>query len=88
MRYSEPTVDAAAKALSRFESYTNYMDFKVFHRSQAIAFKKHLAEQKEQQSGKKLRCGRARSYNQAGVNPAPEGGPTTGQRVLGGFMVT
>ncbi|MFH0783218.1 MAG: tyrosine-type recombinase/integrase [Pseudomonadota bacterium] len=53
-RNSEATVDAAAKALSRFEIYTNYKDFKAFHRSQAIAFKKHLAEQKALQSGKKL----------------------------------
>jgi integrase len=53
-RHSEPTVDAAAKALSRFEGYTKYKDFKKFHRSQAIAFKNHLAEQKGQQSGKKL----------------------------------
>ncbi len=53
-RHSEPTVDAAAKALSRFESYTRYRDFKAFHFEQAIAFKKNLAEQKGQQSGKKL----------------------------------
>ena len=45
-RHSEPTVDAAAKALSRFEVYTRYRDFKAFHFEQAIAFKKHLAEQK------------------------------------------
>ena len=53
-RNSEPTVDAAAKSLSRFESYTRYRDFKAFHHNQAIAFKKHLAEQKGQQSGEKL----------------------------------
>lgn len=53
-RHSEPTVDAAAKALNRFEVYTKYRDFKLFHFEQAIAFKKHLAEQKGQQSGEKL----------------------------------
>ncbi len=53
-RLSEPTVDAAAKALSRFEGYTRYRDFKAFHFEQAIAFKKNLAEQKGQQSGEKL----------------------------------
>jgi integrase len=53
-RHSEATVDAAAKALSRFEAYTRYRDFKAFHFEQAIAFKRHLAEQKGQQSGKKL----------------------------------
>jgi len=53
-RHSDPTVDAAAKALSRFEGYTRYRDFKAFHFEQAIGFKKHLAEQKGQQSGEKL----------------------------------
>jgi integrase len=53
-RHSEPTLDAAAKALSRFEAYTRYRDFRAFHFEQAVAFKKHLAEQKGQQSGEKL----------------------------------
>lgn len=54
MRNSEPTVDAAAKALARFESHTKYKGFKAFHFEQAVAFKRHLAEQKAQQSGEKL----------------------------------
>jgi len=53
-RHSEPTVDAVAKALNRFEVYTKHRDFKAFHYEQAIAFKNHLAEQKGQQSGEKL----------------------------------
>src|SRR5271170_894226 len=53
-RHSESTVDAAAKALHRFEEYTGYRNFKAFHTEQAIAFKKHLGEQKAQQSGEKL----------------------------------
>jgi len=53
-RHSEPTVDAAAKALHRFEVYTRHRDFQAFHFEQAIGFKKHLAEQKGQQSGEKL----------------------------------
>jgi len=53
-RHSEPTLDAAAKALSRFETYTRYRDFRAFHFEQAVAFKKHLAEQKGWQSGEKL----------------------------------
>jgi integrase len=53
-RHSEPTVDAAAKALNRFEVYTKYRDFRAFHTQQAIAFKKHLAEQKGVQSGETL----------------------------------
>jgi integrase len=53
-RHGESTVDAAAKALNRFEVYTKFKDFKAFHPQQAIAFKRYLAEQKGQQSGEKL----------------------------------
>src|SRR5271157_719114 len=53
-QHSEPTVDAAAKALSRFEECNRYKDFKAFHLEQAIAFKRHLAEQTGQRSGEKL----------------------------------
>lgn len=53
-RYSEASVDAAAKALSRFEDYTRYKDFKTFHFEQAVAFKRHLAEQTGKRSGEKL----------------------------------
>jgi integrase len=53
-RHAEPTVDAAAKALHRFEEYTKYRDFKAFHFKQAVAFKNHLADQKGAQSGERL----------------------------------
>jgi integrase len=53
-RHSEPTVDAAAKALHRFEEYTKFRSFRLFHTQQAIAFKNYLAEQKGLQSGEKL----------------------------------
>jgi integrase len=53
-RHSEPTVDAAAKALSRFEEYNRYRNFKAFHSQQAIAFKRYLAEQTGKRSGEKL----------------------------------
>ena len=53
-RHSEPTVDAVAKALARFEADTKCRDFKAFHFEQAIAFKKHLAEQLGQRTGEKL----------------------------------
>jgi integrase len=53
-RHGEPTVDASAKALNRFEVYTKHRDFKAFHFEQAIAFKRHLADQNGQQSGEKL----------------------------------
>ena len=53
-RQSEDSVDAAAKALARFEADTRYRDFKAFHFEQAVAFKKHLAEQNSLTSGGKL----------------------------------
>ncbi len=53
-RQSEASVDAVAKSVSRFESYTKFKDFKAFHFEQAVAFKKHLAQQTNQQTGKKL----------------------------------
>lgn len=53
-RHSEPTVDAVAKALDRFELDTKHRDFKSFHFEQAIAFKRHLTEQKNLQTGEKL----------------------------------
>ena len=53
-RHGEPTLDAVAKALNRFEVYTNYNDFKAFNLNQAIAFKRHFAQQKGKQSGEKL----------------------------------
>jgi integrase len=53
-RHSEATVDAVAKAISRFEIDTGFRDFKAFHFQQAIAFKRRLAEQDSVVSGDKL----------------------------------
>ena len=53
-RASEQTVDAAAKALARFEADTHHRDFKRFHIQQATAFKARLLEQKAERSGKPL----------------------------------
>ena len=53
-RQNEGSIDAVAKALSRFESYTKHRDFKAFHFEQAVGFKKHLAKQDNQLSGQKL----------------------------------
>ncbi len=54
MRQSEPTIDGVAKAIVRFEDYNKYRDFRLFHHQQAIAFKNHLSEQINQQTGEKL----------------------------------
>jgi site-specific recombinase XerD len=53
-RQSEATVDAVAKALARFETDTKHRDFGSFHFEQAVAFKKHLAQQVSQTTGEKL----------------------------------
>ena len=54
-RQSEDSVDAAAKALARFESDTRCRDFKTFHFEQAVAFKKRLADQDSLTAGGTLR---------------------------------
>ena len=53
-RQNEATVDAVAKALSRFEEYGKHRDFKAFHFNQAVAFKNNLAIQKKHNSDNKL----------------------------------
>lgn len=53
-RLNESSVDGVAKAISRFESYTKYRDFKAFHFEQAVGFKHFLASQYNQQTGQKL----------------------------------
>ncbi|MGE0367033.1 MAG: tyrosine-type recombinase/integrase [Phycisphaerales bacterium] len=53
-RQSEASVDAVAAAIARFEGYTRYRDFKVFHIQQAVGFKQHLAEQDSRSTGEKL----------------------------------
>jgi integrase len=53
-RLSEPSIDAAASALSRFEEYIRYRDFKSFRLEQAVAFKRKLAEQVSPRTGERL----------------------------------
>ena len=52
--HSEQTIDAAAKAIARFEAYTRYKDFKAFHIEQARGFKRHLVDQRAHRSGAPL----------------------------------
>jgi hypothetical protein len=52
-RQREQSVDAAARALSRFEAYTRHKDFKTF-RKEAIGFKAYLAEQVNQRTKERL----------------------------------
>ncbi|MDA3920305.1 MAG: tyrosine-type recombinase/integrase [Salinisphaera sp.] len=53
-RQNEASVDAAAKAISRFEEYTKCRDFKAFHFQQAVSFKAHLAKHRHEASGAAL----------------------------------
>ncbi|MDC1436370.1 site-specific integrase [Gammaproteobacteria bacterium] len=50
----EASIDAVAKAISRFERYSNYKDLKAFHFEQAIGFKKYLAKQQHHKTGQPL----------------------------------
>ncbi len=53
-RQNEASVDAAANAISRFERYTKWRDFKAFHFEQAVGFKAHLAKSSNQKTGAAL----------------------------------
>ena len=53
-RQNEASIDAVAKALSRFEEYNKYCDLKKFHHQQAVWFKSYLAKQINKQTGKTL----------------------------------
>ena len=53
--YSIPSIDMAAAAINRFETYTRHRDFKKYHVEQARAFKSHLsAKALGVQSGERL----------------------------------
>jgi integrase/recombinase XerD len=53
-RQSEASIDAVAKALSRFESYTRNRDFKTFRKEQAIGFTAHLSRGVNERTGEPL----------------------------------
>ena len=53
-RQDDASVDAAAKAISRFEEYTGWKGFKSFHFQQAVGFKGFLAKHQNARTGKGL----------------------------------
>jgi site-specific recombinase XerD len=53
-RQSEASIDAIAKALSRFESYTRHKDFKTFRKEQAIGFTAYLSRELNERTGEPL----------------------------------
>lgn len=48
------TIDRVAQSLAKFEVSTRHKDFKRFHKEQAVAFKKRLAESVNAKSGQRL----------------------------------
>lgn len=50
----EATIDGVAKALARFEVSTRQREFRRFHREQAVAFKRTLADALNARTGEKL----------------------------------
>jgi integrase/recombinase XerD len=50
-RQSEASIDAVAKALSRFESYTRNRNFKTFRREQATGFTAHFSRTVNERTG-------------------------------------
>ena len=53
-RQNEASIDGVAKAINRFEQYTKFKGFKQFHFEQAVGFKKHLTNQKNETTNKPL----------------------------------
>ena len=53
-RCGEQSINAAAMALNRFETYTKRRNFKAYHYEQAIAFKRQLLEQPSRRGEGKL----------------------------------
>jgi integrase/recombinase XerD len=53
-RQNEASIDGVAKAINRFEQYTKFKEFKQFHFEQAVGFKKHLTNQKNETTNKPL----------------------------------
>ncbi len=51
---SEASLDAAAKAIHRFEGSTKFRDFRKFHVEQAVAFRRQLSETTNTATGKPL----------------------------------
>ena len=54
VRYDDSTLDGIAKAIHRFEHYSNFKDFRNFRIEQAVGFKHHLALTTSQRTGKPL----------------------------------
>ena len=53
-RLNEASIDGVAAALHRFEAYTGFRDFRQFHIQQAIGFKRRLANERNERTGKPL----------------------------------
>jgi len=54
LKDANASIDAAAKAIDRFEEYSRHRDFKTFHFEQARGFKNHLTVESSTRTGKPL----------------------------------
>ena len=52
--YDDASIDAVAASITRFETYTRFKGFDKFHIEQAIGFKRWLADQRNQRTGRPL----------------------------------
>lgn len=53
-QHGEASLDAIAKAIHRFETYTRFRAFRAFHVEQATAFKRNLASSRNERTGTPL----------------------------------
>ena len=53
-RLNEASIDGVGAALHRFETYTGFRDFRQFRIQQAIGFKRRLANERNERTGKPL----------------------------------
>lgn len=53
-RRSEASIDKAMAAIERYEDYTGRQSFKTYHTAKAVGFKRHLAQVRNDRSGKPL----------------------------------
>lgn len=62
---SEDTIDNIANAISRYEAWSKFQDFRRFHTDQASEFKRGLARETNRQTGEPLSLATIRSTLQA-----------------------
>ena len=80
-RHSEPTGGRGGEGAGAFRGRHQYRDFKAFHFEQAIAFKRHLAEQRQPADRGEAEQGDAECHARAPETLLPVAGGATGLQV-------